>query len=141
MPNADERHGDTDPAGSGAEPVLVADEAPEPVWLGGDPADAREGGEPQDPHQVILLCFQTVSQTLSEAYGVASLEIQKIVWRALRTYTTEDRTFIWGASGAIRQWVDSVRPAMACSGKSMERPIPTVGRRSAGRKRCPRVNP
>ena len=92
----------------------------ERVQLGGDPADAGKGGEPQEPHQVILQGFRTVSQTLSGAYGAASLEIQKIIQRALRTSTTEDQTFIWGASGAIRQWVDSVRLAMACLDKSTE---------------------
>ena len=106
------------PWAPGPEPVLIADEAPERVQLGSDLADAGEGGEPQEPHQVILQGFRTISQTLSEAYGTASLEIQKIIWRALRISTAEDWTFIWGASGAIRQWVDSVRPAMACSGKS-----------------------
>ena len=101
-------------------PILIANEAPEAARLRGDPADASEGGEPQDSHQVILRGFWTISQTLSEAYGATSLDTQKIIQRALRTSTAEDWTFIWGASGAIHQWVESVRPAMACLGKSTE---------------------
>ena len=36
----------------------------------------------------------------------------------MRTSAAEDQTFIWGASGAICQWVDSVRLAMACLERS-----------------------
>ena len=85
MPNADERPGDDEPAGSKADPrdpsvlpsrpILIADEAPVPVRLGTDPVDDGKGGEPQDPYQVILWGFWTVSQTLSEAYGTASLKV------------------------------------------------------------------
>ena len=32
--------------------------------------------------------------------------------------TAEDRTFVWGASVAIHQWIDSIRPAMAGSEES-----------------------
>ena len=56
-----------------------------------------------------------MSQTLSVAYRATSAEIQIIVWKSLAKTTTGDRTFVWGASGAIRQHVDSIRPAMAGS--------------------------
>ena len=52
------------------------------------------------------------------AYGAASAEIQIIIRKSLAKTTTEDWTFIWGASGAIHQWIDSVRPAMASSEES-----------------------
>ena len=122
MPDADERPEGDDPAGSGVDlggprPILIANEAPEPTWLGGDPADAGDGGGPIDPHCVILMGFRAISLTLSESYGAASLKVQKIIRKALRTSTAEDWTFVWGASGAICQWVDSVRPAMTCSDK------------------------
>ena len=52
------------------------------------------------------------------AYGAASAEIQIIVQKSLAKTTAEDWTFVWGASGAIRQWVDSIRPAMAGSEES-----------------------
>ena len=100
MPDADERPGDEEPAGSRADtgapsrPILIADEAPAPVPLGANPVDDSDGGGPQDPYQVILWGFRTVSQTLSEAYGTASCEVQKIIWSALRTSTTEDWTFV-----------------------------------------------
>ena len=32
--------------------------------------------------------------------------------------TAEDRTFIWGASGAIHHWLDSIKPAMAATGEN-----------------------
>ena len=82
---------------------------------GGKPQEPEEPQEPLEPYQIVLQGFRTVSQTLSVAYGAASAEIQIIVWKSLAKTTTEDWTFVWGASGAIRQWVDSVRPAMASS--------------------------
>ena len=76
--------------------------------------------EPLEPYQIVLQGFWTVSQTLSVAYGVASAEIQIIVWKSLAKTTAEDWTFVWGASRAIRQWIDSIRPAMASSEKSTQ---------------------
>ena len=124
MPNANEQQGDHDPAGSGPAPMLTPDEAQEGVQLGDDQMEAGNDEEPQEPkeplepYQIVLQGFQTISQTLSAAYGAASAEIQIIVRKSLAKTTAEDRTFIWGASGAIRQWVDSVRPAMASSEES-----------------------
>ena len=79
------------------------------------PQEPEEPQEPIEPYQIILQGFQTVSQTLSAAYGAASAEIQIIVQKSLAKTTAEDWAFVWGASGAIPQWVDSVRPAMASS--------------------------
>ena len=59
-----------------------------------------------------------MSQTLSAAYGAASDEIQTLVRKSLAKATAEDWTFVWGASGAIRHWLDSVRPAMAAKGEN-----------------------
>ena len=124
MPDANEQQGDRDPAGSGPTPVLVPDETQEGAQLGDDQMEAGDDEEPQEPkeplepYQIVLQGFQTVSQTLSVAYGAASAEIQIIVRKSLAKTTAEDRTFVWGASGAIRQWVDSVRPAMAGSEES-----------------------
>ena len=64
---------------------------------------------------MILQGFWTVSQTLSVAYGTTSSEIQTVVWKGLAKATAKDRTFVWGASGAIRRWLDSVKPAMAAT--------------------------
>ena len=124
MPDANEQQGDRDPAGSGPMPVLVPNETQEGAQLGddqmkaGDDEEPQEPGEPLEPYQIVLQGFQTVSQTLSVAYGAASAEIQIKVRKSLAKTTAEDRTFVWGASGAIRQWVDSVRPAMAGSEES-----------------------
>ena len=124
MPDANEQQGDRDPAGSGPAPVLVPDEAQEGAQLGDDQMEAGDDEEPQEPeeplepYQIVLQGFRTVSQTLSAAYGAASAEIQIIVWKSLAKTTAEDRTFVWGASRAIRQWIDSVRPAMAGSEES-----------------------
>ena len=65
------------------------------------------------PHQQVLQGFRTVAQTFSAAYGIASSDIQQVIRRSLRESTNNDRTFIYGASNAIRRWVESVRPAMA----------------------------
>ena len=124
MPDANKPQGDRDPAGSGPVPMLIPDEAPEGAQLGDDQEEAGDDEEPQEPkeplepYQIVLQGFRTVSQTLSAAYGAASAEIQIIVWKSLAKTTAEDRTFIWGASGAIHQWIDSVRLAMAASEKS-----------------------
>ena len=121
MPDANEQQGDRDPAGSGPTPVLVPDETQEGAQLGDDQMEVgndKEPQEPQEPYQIVLQGFRTVSQTLSAAYGATSAEIQIIVQKSLAKTTAEDRTFVWGASGAIRQWVDSVRPAMAGSEES-----------------------
>ena len=122
MPDANELQGINDPAGPG----LVPSEVPEGAQLGDDQVEASGGEEPQEPeeplgpYEIILQGFRTVSQTLSAAYGATSAEIQIIVRKSLaKTKTTaEDWTFIWGASGAIRHWLDSVRPAMAGTEKS-----------------------
>ena len=126
MPDANEWQEDDDPAGSRPEPGAVPDEAPEEAQLGDEMAEAGDDGEPQEPkeplepYQIVLQGFWTVSQTLSVAYGAASTEVQIIVWKSLAKTTCEDRTFIWGASKAIHQWIESVRPAMACSEKSIQ---------------------
>ena len=120
MPNANEPQGDVHPTGSGPDPALVPDEALEEAQLGDDQGEAGDDEEPQEPKeplepgQIVLQGFQTIFQTLSAAYGAASAKIQIIVRKSLAKTTAEDRTFIWGASRTIRQWIDSIRPAMAC---------------------------
>ena len=124
MPDANEPPGDCDSAGSGPVPVLIPDEAQEGAQLGDDQAEAGDDEEPQEheeplePYQIVLQGFRTISQTLSAAYGAASAEIQIIVRKSLAKTTTEDQTFVWRASGAIRQWIDSIRLAMASSEES-----------------------
>ena len=119
MPNTNEPQGNCNPAGSGLEPMLIPG-----AQLGDDQAEAGDDEEPQEPeeplepYQIVLQGFRTVSQILSAAYGAASAQIQIIVWKSLAKTTAEDRTFIWGASGAIRQWIDSIRPGMAGSEES-----------------------
>ena len=121
MPDANEQHGEqqgvNDPAGPGPTP----DEAQEGAQPGDNQMEAGDGEEPEEPkepYQIILQGFRTISQTLSAAYGAASSEIQTIIWKGLAKATAEDRTFVWGASGVIRHWLDSVMPAMAAMKKS-----------------------
>ena len=83
-----------------------------------DPEEPREPEEPPEPYEVMLQGFQTITQTLSAAYGAACDEIQVIVQKSLAKTTAEDRTFVWGTSGAIRQWLNSVKPVMDCMEKS-----------------------
>ena len=87
---------------------------------GDNQVEASDGEEPQkpeepplEPYEIVLQGFQTVSQTLSAAYGAASSEIQTIVWKSLAKTTSEDRTFVWEASWAIRHLLYSIRLAMA----------------------------
>ena len=75
------------------------------------PQDPRD--DTPQPYRQVLQGFRTVAQTLSAAYGSASSDIQQVIRRSLRKSTNDDRTFIYGASNAIRHWVESVRPAMA----------------------------
>ena len=120
MPDANEQQGVDNPADPGPAP----DKAPEGAQLcdnqvgDGDVEEPREPEELLEPYEVILQGFQTITQTLSAAYGAASNEIQIIIWKSLAKTTTEDWTFIWGASGVICQWLDSIKPAMDCTEKS-----------------------
>ena len=116
MPNTNEMQGINDPADPGPAPSEVTVGA----QLGDNQVEAGDGEEPQEPekpplepYDIVLQGFRTVSQTLSAAYGAASSEIQTIVWKSLAKTTAEDWTFVWGASGAIHHWLDSIRLAMA----------------------------
>ena len=127
MPNANQQ-GIDDPADPGPAPG----EVPEEVQMGDDqmgaddaeeaqdPEEPRDPGEPLERYEVMLQGFRTITQILSAAYGAAWDEIQAIVLKSLAKTTAEDRTFVWGASGAIRQWLTSVKPAMDCMEKSVK---------------------
>ena len=127
-------------------PEPVPGGVPEGAQLGDDQEEAGDGEEPQEPeeplepYEIVLQGFRTISQTLSAAYGAASAEIQIIVWKSLAKTTAEDRTFVWGASGAIHHWLDSVRPAMAAMGEKYQGPSQTTSRGSAGQEGCPRFH-
>ena len=122
MPDAHEQQGVNDPADLGPMPDETQDQ--EGALLGddqvetGDGEEPEEPEEPQEPYQIVLQGFRTVSQTLSAAYGAASSEIQTVIRKGLAKATAEDWTFMWGASGAIRCWLDSVKPAMAATEES-----------------------
>ena len=124
MPDADEheQQGINEPADLGPMPGESQDQEEAPPGgdqVGvGDSEEPEELKEPQEPYQIVLQGFRTISQTLSAAYGAACSEIHTIVWKSLAKATAEDRTFVWGASRAIRRWVDSVKPAMAAMEKS-----------------------
>ena len=148
MPDANQQ-GVDDPTG----PRPAPKEVPEEVQMGDDqmgaddaeeaqdPEEPWEPGEPLEPYEVMLQGFRTVTQTLSPAYGAACDEIQAIIQKSLVKATAEDWTFIWGASGAIRQWLNSVKPAMDCTEKSGQRPGQTTGRGSKGQEGCPGFHP
>ena len=85
-----------------------------------DPEEPWEPGEPLEPYEVMLQGFHTITQTLSAAYGAACDKIQAIVWKSLAKTTAENRTFVWGASGAICQWLNSIKLAMDCMEKSVK---------------------
>ena len=120
-----EAEGPDDEGGSVPRPLPEPGEVPEqvPVLPGETPAEVTREGDPQEPqdpqddppepHQLVLQGFRMVAQTLSATYSSASSNIQQVIQRSLRESTTDDRTFIYGASNAIRHWVESVRLAMA----------------------------
>ena len=120
MPDAHKLQDIQGPAG----PRPVPSEIPEGAQPTDDQEEAGNSKEPQEPEQptepyeIILQGFQTISQTLSVAYGAASDEIQTLIRKSLAKTTAEDWTFVWGALGAIRHWLDSVRPAMAAMGEN-----------------------
>ena len=124
MPDAHEheQQGVNEPADLGPMPGESQDQ--EEVPPGDDQVEASDGEEPeepeepQEPYQIIVQGFWTVSQTLSAAYGAACSEIHTVVWKSLAKATAENRTFVWGASGAICRWLDSVKLAMAAMEKS-----------------------
>ena len=124
MPNAHEQQGKqqgvNDPTDPGPTPGETQEGAPpgDDQVETGDGEEPEEPEEPQEPYQIILQGFRTVSQTLSVAYGATSSEIHTVIRKGLAKATAEDRTFVWGASGAIRHWLDSVKPAMAATEES-----------------------
>ena len=125
MPDAHEPQGEqedvNEPADLGPMPSESQDQEEGPCddqAEAGDGEEPEEPKEPQEPYQIILQGFQTVSQTLSVAYGATSSEIYTVIRKGLAKATAEDRTFVWGASGAIRHWLDSVKLAMAATEKS-----------------------
>ena len=100
----------------------------------GDGEEPEEPKEPQEPYQIVLQGFGTVSQTLSAAYGAASSEIHTVVWKSLAKATAEDQTFVRGASGAIRHWLDSVKPAMAAMEESTKDQVQLLAEAQQARK-------
>ena len=124
MPDAHEEQGEQEGVNDPADPRPMPSETQEVVPPGDDQVEAGDGEEPeepempQEPYQIILQGFWTVSQTLSVAYGAASSEIHTVIWKGLAKATAEDQTFVWGASGAIHRWLDSVKLAMAATEES-----------------------
>ena len=103
------------------------EENPEEVAWEGDPQGHPDPPDdaPQ-PYRQVLQGFRTVAQTFSATYGRASSDIQRVIRRSLRESTNDDRTFIYGASNAIRRWVESVRPAMV--GNETGKDVTEVGK-------------
>ena len=125
MPDAHELQGEqedvNEPADLGPTPGESQDQEETPCddqAEAGDGEEPEEPEEPQEPYQVILQGFRTVSQTLLAAYGAASSEIYTVIRKGLAKATAEDWTFVWGASGAIHRWLDSIKQAMAATEKS-----------------------
>ena len=127
MPDTNQQ-GVDDPAGSGPVPGEVPEEAQmgdnqmgaDDAEEAQDPEEPRDPGEPLEPYKVMLQGFRTITQTLSAAYRATCDEIQAIVRKSLTKTTAKDWTFVWGASGAIHQWLSSVKLAMDCMEKSVK---------------------
>ena len=120
MPDTHEQQGEDQGVNDPADPKPMPNETQEGAPPGDDQVetgDGEEPEEPEEPRELIRLFqgFRTVSQTLLAAYGAASSEIQTVVRKSLAKATAEDQTFVWGASRAIRHWLDSIKPAMAAT--------------------------
>ena len=117
-----EQQGVNEPADLGPTPGETQDQEEAPPGdnqvEAGDGEEPEEPEEPQEPYQIVLQGFRTISQTLSAAYGAASSEIHTVVRKSLAKATAEDQTFVWGASGAIHHWLDSIKLAMAAMEES-----------------------
>ena len=76
--------------------LVVAPEALEgsEVPLLGDPADMEDEKAHRGAFQLIVEGFRTTTCTLSDGYQDACKEVQTIVQRSLRKFTTMDHTFI-----------------------------------------------
>ena len=102
MPDAHEheQQGVNEPADLGPTPGETQDQ--EEVLLGDNQVEAGDGEEPeepeenQEPYQIILQGFRTVSQTLSAAYGATSSEIHTVVWKSLAKATAEETGLLCG---------------------------------------------
>ena len=143
MRDANKQQGKQQGVNDPADPGAVPGEAQEGAQLGDDQVEAGDGEEPEEPeeplepYQIVLQGFQTVSQTLSAAYGAASSEIQTIIRKTLAKATAENRTFVWGASGAICHWLDSIMLAMAATEKSTKDQAQLL---AEARQACPRFH-
>ena len=90
------------------------------VLLLADPADTDDEKAHWDTFQLIMQGFHATTHTLSNRYQQACKEVQNIVRRSMKKSTVMDRTFVWRASAAIRQWVWAVQPAIDCMEESLE---------------------
>ena len=148
MPDTNQQ-GVDDPAGPGPVPGEVPEEAQmgddhmgaDDTEEAQDPEEPREPGEPLEPYEVMLQGFCTITQTLSAAYGAACDKIQAIIQKSLAKTTAEDRTFVWGASGAIHQWLNSIKPAMDCMEKSVKDQAKLLAEARKAGKGCPGFHP
>ena len=85
-----------------------------------EPPNTDDQKARRDAFQLILQGVHTATQTLSENYQQACVEVQGIIRRSLRKSTAINRTFVHGATDAIHRWVQAIHPVMDCMGESVE---------------------
>ena len=71
------------------------------------------------PTKSIMWGLHAATQTLSDRYQWACLEVQGLVKQSLDLTTEKDHKFVAEESTALCRWVKAVQPAIDCLGKSM----------------------
>ena len=84
-----------------------------------DNGDTNEEKIWLDAYKSIMRGLHVATQTLSDRYQQACLEVQGLVKQSLDLTTEKDRKFVSEASTALRRWVKAVQLAIDCLGKSV----------------------
>ena len=144
MPDAHEQQGEHQGINDPADPEPTPDETQEGVhcqvttrWR---LATVKNLRSPKSLKSLIRLSFKVSGlypRPCRQPMGPLAPEIQTVVQKGLAKATAEDQTFMWGASGAIRHWLDSIKPAMAATGGRYQGPGPTASGGPAGQEGCP----
>ena len=76
--------------------------------------------------------FQTGTQTLSDEYQQACVEVQNIIWKSLKKFTTIDHTFVWGDLGCHPLVGEGCAPSNGLHGKEHGGAVTLTGGGSEG---------
>ena len=121
MPDAHEQQGEQQGINNPTDPKPTPNETQGGAPLGDDQVETGNGEEPeepeepQEPYQIVPSRFPDCIPDPVGSLWAPSSKIQTVIQKSLAKATAEDQTFVWGASGAICRWLDSIKPAMAAT--------------------------